>query len=70
MVEDGGETEGVLYEVPFDAIRYLYKREGVNEGTYRPAFVDVTVGDQVYEDCLTFLVLKRERNCASWSLSQ
>ncbi|VXB29423.1 gamma-glutamylcyclotransferase [Bacillus altitudinis] len=64
MVEDGGETEGVLYEVPFDAIRYLYKREGVNEGTYRPAFVDVTVGDQVYEDCLTFLVLKKSEEIA------
>ncbi|OLP63120.1 putative gamma-glutamylcyclotransferase YkqA [Bacillus pumilus] len=59
MVEDGGETEGVLYEVPFDAIKYLYKREGVFERTYRPAFVDVKIGDQVYEDCLTFLVLQK-----------
>ncbi|AOZ87448.1 gamma-glutamylcyclotransferase [Bacillus xiamenensis] len=64
MVEDGGETEGVLYEVPFDAIRYLYKREGVYEGTYRPAFVDVTIGDQVYQDCLTFLVLKKNEEIA------
>ena len=64
MVEDGGETEGVLYEVPFDAIRYLYKREGVYEGTYRPAFVDVKMGDQVYEDCLTFLVLQKSEEIA------
>lgn len=64
MVEDGGETEGVLYEIPFDAIRYLYKREGVDEGTYRPAFVDVKLGDQVYEDCLTFLVLQKSEEIA------
>ncbi|KUF25809.1 gamma-glutamylcyclotransferase [Bacillus sp. G1(2015b)] len=64
MVEDGGETEGVLYEVPFDAIRYLYKREGVYEGTYRPAFVDVKIGDQIYEDCLTFLVLQKSEEIA------
>ncbi|PCK21797.1 gamma-glutamylcyclotransferase [Bacillus pumilus] len=64
MVEDGGETEGVLYELPFDAIRYLYKREGVYEGTYRPAFVDVKMGNQIYEDCLTFLVLQKSEEIA------
>lgn len=64
MVEDGGETEGVIYKVPFDAIHYLYKREGVYEGTYRPAFVDVNIGDQIYEDCLTFLVLQKSEEIA------
>ncbi|MFS0654278.1 gamma-glutamylcyclotransferase [Bacillus sp. 179-C3.3 HS] len=64
MVEDGGETEGVLYEVPFDAIRYLYKREGVNERTYRPAFVDVKIGDRTYEDCVTFLVQQKSKEVA------
>ncbi len=62
MVEDGGETEGVLYEVPFD--RYLYKREGVYEGTYLPAFVDVKIGNQIYDDGLTFLVLQKSEEIA------
>ncbi|WP_353855919.1 gamma-glutamylcyclotransferase [Bacillus sp. Bos-x628] len=64
LVEDGGATEGVLYEVPFDAIRYLYKREGVFEGTYRPSFVDVKIGNEVYQDCVTFLVLQKREEVA------
>lgn len=41
MLEDGGTTEGVLYRIPYSALSYLYKREGVESLTYRPAFVDV-----------------------------
>ncbi|BBP88979.1 hypothetical protein BsIDN1_25970 [Bacillus safensis] len=42
----------------------MYKREGVYEGTYRPAFVDVKIGDQIYADCLTFLVLQKSDEIA------
>ncbi|MGE6631226.1 gamma-glutamylcyclotransferase [Bacillus sp. NPDC077027] len=64
MVEDGGETEGVLYNVPFAAAHYLYKREGVFEQTYRPAFVDVKVNGKLYKDCLTFLVIEKSDEIA------
>ncbi len=60
-MEDGGTTEGVLYRIPFSALSYLYKREGVESLTYRPAFVDVEAGGRRYTDCLTFLVLQKKR---------
>lgn len=64
MMEDGGTTEGVLYRIPFSALSYLYKREGVESLTYRPAFVDVEAGGRRYTDCLTFLVLQKEAEIA------
>ncbi|MCI4135566.1 gamma-glutamylcyclotransferase [Bacillus vallismortis] len=64
MMEDGGTTEGVLYRIPFSALTYLYKREGVASLAYRPAFVDVEAGGERYTDCLTFLVLQKEPETA------
>ncbi|MGF7533374.1 gamma-glutamylcyclotransferase [Bacillus mexicanus] len=64
MIEDGGTTEGVLYRIPFSALSYLYKREGVESLTYRPAFVDVEAGGRRYPDCLTFLVLQKSAEIA------
>ncbi|MCC8352199.1 gamma-glutamylcyclotransferase [Bacillus halotolerans] len=64
ITEDGGTTEGVLYRLPFSAVAYLYKREGVESHTYRPAFVDVEAGGKLYTDCLTFLVLRKEAETA------
>ncbi|MEC3651080.1 gamma-glutamylcyclotransferase [Bacillus subtilis] len=64
MLEDGGTTEGVLYRIPYSALSYLYKREGVESLTYRPAFVDVEAGGRHYKDCLTFLVLQKEAEIA------
>ncbi|MED1810224.1 gamma-glutamylcyclotransferase [Bacillus subtilis] len=64
MLEDGGTTEGVLYRIPYSTLSYLYKREGVESLTYRPAFVDVEAGGRHYKDCLTFLVLQKEAEIA------
>jgi cation transport regulator ChaC/gamma-glutamylcyclotransferase (GGCT)/AIG2-like uncharacterized protein YtfP len=64
IVEDGGETEGVLYCVPGPAVTYLYKRERVSEKVYRPAFVDVTVEGKIYRDCLTFIVVDKKKELA------
>lgn len=64
LVEDGGRTEGVLYKLPFEAATYLYKREGVDSHTYRPAFIEVCVNGRVYTGCLTFLVLEKAEEIA------
>lgn len=64
LVEDGGSAEGVLYCLPFEAVSYLYKREGVDSRTYRPAFVDVEADGHLYTDCLTFLVLDKKAEIA------
>ncbi|MGG3573073.1 gamma-glutamylcyclotransferase [Bacillus gobiensis] len=64
IVEDDGVTEGVLYKVPQDAVTYLYKREGVFENLYRPAFVDVNVNGRSYHDCLTFIVVDKKKELA------
>ncbi|WP_235600213.1 gamma-glutamylcyclotransferase, partial [Bacillus amyloliquefaciens] len=64
LVEDGGRTEGVLYKLPFEAATYLYKREGVDNHTYRPAFIEVCAGGRVYRGVLTFLVLDKAEEIA------
>lgn len=51
-------TEGILYRVPSEAFRYLYKREGVHTGGYRPAIVTVVSGPKQYE-ALTFIGLDK-----------
>jgi gamma-glutamylcyclotransferase (GGCT)/AIG2-like uncharacterized protein YtfP/cation transport regulator ChaC len=64
IVEDGGVTEGILYETPFDAVYYLFKREGYNIGMYRATFVDVKVKDVIYRDVLTFHVYEKKNEVA------
>ncbi|MGR3764609.1 gamma-glutamylcyclotransferase [Rossellomorea sp. NS-SX7] len=56
IIEDGGSMEGVVYDVPQEAVEYLFTREGVAPGWYRAAFVDVTIGGDMYTDVLTFIV--------------
>ncbi|NQD66750.1 gamma-glutamylcyclotransferase [Bacillus haikouensis] len=56
IIEDGGTMEGVVYDVPQEAVKYLFAREGVAPGWYRAAFVDVSIGGKVYNDVLTFIV--------------
>lgn len=64
IVEDGGEVEGILYEIPYEAVQYLYKREGVWISLYRPTFVDVDIQGTIYKDCLTFVVLDKKEELA------
>lgn len=62
IVEEGGKVEGILYEVPFEAVEYLYVREGVYTNLYRPTFVNVEVNGVNYENCLTFVVCSKKED--------
>ncbi|TDL34921.1 gamma-glutamylcyclotransferase [Jeotgalibacillus sp. S-D1] len=64
IIETGNKGEGVLYRVNEEAVSYLFNREGVHNGTYRPAFVDVEVNGEKYEKSLTFIVLNPGKECA------
>ncbi|MDW4526955.1 gamma-glutamylcyclotransferase [Rossellomorea marisflavi] len=69
VVDDGGRgditevlgevMEGVVYRVNQEAVDYLFEREGVLPGWYRPAFLDVTIDGRVYKDVLTFIVKRK-----------
>lgn len=68
VTDDGGKAdlienkkdkvEGKVYRIPFDAITYLYKREGVYTGSYRPAVVPVSIGGHTYK-ALTFIGIEK-----------
>lgn len=64
IVEEGGTVEGKVYEIPPEALRYLYRREGVNAGIYRPTLVDLTVAGGLLENVLTFVVVDKEEETA------
>lgn len=64
IVETGGEVEGKVYEVTTDSLDYLYRREGVGIGCYRPALIDVTVNGNKFNDVLTFVVVDKEAESA------
>lgn len=58
IVEDGGVVEGKVYRVNREALDYLYVREGVQAGHYRPQVISVTLnGEKV--DVLTFIVIDK-----------
>ncbi|MBM7584129.1 gamma-glutamylcyclotransferase (GGCT)/AIG2-like uncharacterized protein YtfP/cation transport regulator ChaC [Bacillus pakistanensis] len=61
IVEDGGTTEGVVYRLPYDAVEYLFQREGVLPGWYRAALINVEVDNTVYKDVLTFIVKDKQK---------
>ncbi|WRP04834.1 gamma-glutamylcyclotransferase [Rossellomorea aquimaris] len=56
IIEDGGTMEGVVYDLPQQAVEYLFTREGVAPGWYRAAFIDIQMGGKLYKDVLTFIV--------------
>lgn len=65
IMEDGGTTEGIVYEIPYDAVAYLYEREGFYAGWYRPTFVDILVeGKKVITNVLTFHVYEKRDELA------
>ncbi|MDQ0268406.1 gamma-glutamylcyclotransferase [Cytobacillus purgationiresistens] len=64
IIEGEGETEGILYEIPYEGVEYLFEREGFHEGSYRPAFVDVQVAGKVIKDVLTFHVYNKKEEFA------
>ncbi|OXS62109.1 hypothetical protein B1B00_07560 [Bacillus sp. DSM 27956] len=64
IIEDGGTMEGVVYDIPKEAVEYLFTREGVTPGWYRAAFIDLLINGKTYEDVLTFIVkVKYNETC-------
>jgi gamma-glutamylcyclotransferase (GGCT)/AIG2-like uncharacterized protein YtfP/cation transport regulator ChaC len=65
IVEEGGRVEGKVYELPIEAVTtYLYNREGVGYGTYRPTLVTINVNGETISNVLTFVVIKKEKEIA------
>lgn len=64
IVEDGGIVEGKVYEIQSEALPYLFRREGVNAGCYRPAIIEVKVQEQIVKNVLTFVVVNKEKETA------
>ncbi|WP_197046601.1 gamma-glutamylcyclotransferase [Oceanobacillus salinisoli] len=60
IIESDGEiVEGIIYQVPHEAVDYLYKREGVYHQAYRPAIVTVQFNEGDFLDALTFIGVKK-----------
>jgi gamma-glutamylcyclotransferase (GGCT)/AIG2-like uncharacterized protein YtfP len=64
IVEEVGTVEGKVYEIPQEALSYLYRREGVNAGCYRPAVIDINVNGCPLTNILTFVVVDKEPETA------
>jgi len=64
LVEEGGAAEGKLYRVGTEAASYLWRREGVEGGVYRPTFVTVRLDDGSFAEALTFLVVEKREETA------
>ncbi|MDQ0160025.1 gamma-glutamylcyclotransferase [Alkalibacillus salilacus] len=63
IVEADDMVEGIVYQVTMSAIDYLYQREGVNVGRYRPAVVDVEFNGELLP-MLTFIVIDKQEELA------
>lgn len=64
IVEKGGTVEGKVYEISKASLEYLYRREGVDSGCYRPALIDVQLNGSILENVLTFVVNDKEEETA------
>ncbi|UCZ55140.1 gamma-glutamylcyclotransferase [Bacillus shivajii] len=60
--EEEDYVEGIVYHLPFEALEYLYRREGVYAGLYRPIFVDLQVGEKQLKDVLSFTVVDKQED--------
>jgi gamma-glutamylcyclotransferase (GGCT)/AIG2-like uncharacterized protein YtfP len=60
IVEGGGVVEGKLYEIPLTSLEYLFKREGVKSGCYRPTLIDLVVNNKPIKNALTFTVVEKQ----------
>lgn len=61
IVETPGQVvEGKLYRIEREAIDYLYVREGVYTGNYRPALVTVQCEGRSLSNVLTFIVINKQ----------
>jgi len=62
-----GKAEGKVYDIPYDAVDYLYEREGVRANSYRPAVVPVSIKGSVYQT-LTFIGVSKSPEMAPTKL--
>lgn len=67
ILEQGEDTaEGILYTTSPEAVDYLFKREGVLKGAYRPAFIEVYSQPETVL-ALTFIVIdKNDPKAPPW----
>ncbi|MBU9713139.1 gamma-glutamylcyclotransferase [Evansella tamaricis] len=64
MEVKGDRVEGKVYEIQGEALSYLYGREGVDTGIYRPAVIDILVEGKRYENVITFFVIEKGEEMA------
>jgi gamma-glutamylcyclotransferase (GGCT)/AIG2-like uncharacterized protein YtfP len=60
IVEGGGVVEGKLYEIPLTSLEYLFKREEVKSGCYRPTLIDLVVNNKPIKNVFTFTVVEKQ----------
>lgn len=64
LMEIGGTAEGKVYRINQEALQYLFRREGVESGSYRPALIDLEVKGQQMKEVLTFFVVNKKEEIA------
>ncbi|UOQ42795.1 gamma-glutamylcyclotransferase [Halobacillus salinarum] len=57
----GGKVEGVIYEIEKEAVNYLFKREGVYAGGYRPTAIEVELHNGRRVTALSFTVIDKKQ---------
>ncbi|GGH88217.1 gamma-glutamylcyclotransferase (GGCT)/AIG2-like uncharacterized protein YtfP [Pullulanibacillus pueri] len=60
IVEGDQNVEGKLYEINEDTLNYLFIREGVEAGHYRPSIVDIENEKGERVQALTFIVIDKQ----------
>ncbi|QHT46797.1 gamma-glutamylcyclotransferase [Bacillus sp. SB49] len=64
LVEAEGNVEGVVYEINEEARQYLYRREGVDRGGYRPMVLPVALASGNQVEALSFTVREKQPESA------
>ena len=60
----GRRVEGKVYRISPRGLDYLFWREGVHSGVYRPAWVPVVIEGKMVENVLTFIVIDKKKETA------
>ncbi|RKL69339.1 gamma-glutamylcyclotransferase [Salipaludibacillus neizhouensis] len=58
------KVEGIIYAVSKKAIDYLFHREGVHSGNYRPILINIQTEQGTLKEVLSFTVIHKETPCA------
>ncbi|MFS0635422.1 gamma-glutamylcyclotransferase [Mesobacillus foraminis] len=60
IVEEGGIVEGKIYEITKEGLAYLFKREGVKKGCYRPIVLEPQLNGKKLMNVLSFTVVEKD----------